>query len=195
MARGINLPTQLQGTNPTCRLKIIIIINLLQRKPKEWGHPKQDHYRNCSLCGYSNHRATDCRNIRHDAGNIKQIIPTRGTRIACPNHIKTHLQHPPPPPIVMPIQITSWHLKQHEAKADISNSSNQKPSNKKINKNQSEPKSHIVTASDKNKNLDQTQINLIELVTGSQEISVTAYMVDSQPRNCIAINNENCKLG
>jgi len=95
----------------------------------------------------------------------------------------------------MPIQITSWHLKQHEAKADISNSSNQKPSNKKINKNQSEPKSHIVTASDKNKNLDQTQINLIELVTGSQEISVTAYMVDSQPRNCIAINNENCKLG
>ena len=97
MARGIDLPTKLQGTNPTCRLKIIIIINLLQRKPKEWGHPKQDHYRNCSLCGYSNHRATDYRTIRHDAGNIKQIIPTRGTRNACPNHIKTHLHHPPSP--------------------------------------------------------------------------------------------------
>ena len=52
-------------------------------------------YQNCSLCGYSNHRATDCRNMRDDAGNIKQIIPTMGTCSSCPNHIKTRLHHPP----------------------------------------------------------------------------------------------------
>ena len=49
----------------------------------------------CSLCGYSNHRATDCRNIRDDGGNIKQIIPTMGTCTECPKHVFPRLHHPP----------------------------------------------------------------------------------------------------
>jgi hypothetical protein len=49
----------------------------------------------CSLCGYSNHKATDCRNIRDDGGNIKQIIPTMGTCTECPKHIFPRLHHPP----------------------------------------------------------------------------------------------------
>ena len=49
----------------------------------------------CSLCGYSNHRATDCRNIRDDSGNIKQIIPTMGTCTDCPKHVFPRLHHPP----------------------------------------------------------------------------------------------------
>ena len=49
---------------------------------------------NCSLCGYKNHKATDCRNIRDDGGNIKQIIPTMGTCNKCPANITVRLHHP-----------------------------------------------------------------------------------------------------
>jgi hypothetical protein len=48
----------------------------------------------CSLCGYSNHKATDCRNIKDDAGNVKQIIPTMGTCSKCPSHVFPRLHHP-----------------------------------------------------------------------------------------------------
>ena len=49
---------------------------------------------NCSLCGYKNHKATDCRNIRDDSGTIKQIIPTMGVCGKCPQSIQVRLHHP-----------------------------------------------------------------------------------------------------
>ena len=49
----------------------------------------------CSLCGYRNHKSPDCRNIRDDAGNIKQIIPTMGTCNICPTYLKVRMHHPP----------------------------------------------------------------------------------------------------
>jgi hypothetical protein len=48
----------------------------------------------CSLCGYRNHKAPDCRNIRDDTGAIRQIIPTMGTCSKCPGYITSRLHHP-----------------------------------------------------------------------------------------------------
>jgi len=61
---------------------------------RQSGNPSIGN-KGCSLCGYRNHKSTDCRNIRDDAGNIKQIIPTMGTCNACPSYIKVRLHHPP----------------------------------------------------------------------------------------------------
>jgi len=47
----------------------------------------------CSLCG-KNHKATECRNIQDDKGNILNMIPTYGVCDKCPNFVKTRLHHP-----------------------------------------------------------------------------------------------------
>ncbi len=58
------------------------------------GFRSNNNNPSCSLCGYKNHKATDCRNIRDDSGNIKQIIPTMGVCNLCPKFITVRLHHP-----------------------------------------------------------------------------------------------------
>jgi len=48
----------------------------------------------CILCGYKNHKAETCRNMKDDNGNIKGVIPGFGTCTKCPKEIKTRLNHP-----------------------------------------------------------------------------------------------------
>ena len=48
----------------------------------------------CILCGYTNHSATGCRNMRDNSGNIIEIIPTQGCCEKCPQFIKNRLHHP-----------------------------------------------------------------------------------------------------
>jgi len=48
----------------------------------------------CLLCGYKNHKAENCRNMKDDNGNIKGVIPGFGTCSKCPKEIQPRLNHP-----------------------------------------------------------------------------------------------------
>ncbi len=49
---------------------------------------------NCILCGFRNHKAEQCRNMKDDKGNIKKVLPQFGKCSACPEHIQPRLNHP-----------------------------------------------------------------------------------------------------
>ena len=48
----------------------------------------------CILCGFKNHKAETCRNMKDDMGNIKGVIPGFGTCSKCPKNIQPRLNHP-----------------------------------------------------------------------------------------------------
>jgi hypothetical protein len=48
----------------------------------------------CSLCGYRNHTASECRNMQDNQGKRVEIIPTYGTCGRCPSRISPRLHHP-----------------------------------------------------------------------------------------------------
>jgi len=58
------------------------------------GPNNYNNNRSCSLCGYSNHRTTDCKNIKDDSGKILDMLPTYGVCSKCPAHVKPRLHHP-----------------------------------------------------------------------------------------------------
>jgi hypothetical protein len=49
----------------------------------------------CILCGYKNHQAKDCRNMKDDNGVIKQVLAPYGKCNICPASIQPRLNHPP----------------------------------------------------------------------------------------------------
>lgn len=49
----------------------------------------------CILCGYKNHRADMCRNMKDDNGQIKHVIPPFGKCTICPPSVQPRLNHPP----------------------------------------------------------------------------------------------------
>jgi hypothetical protein len=48
----------------------------------------------CSLCGMSNHEATNCRNMVDNQGKKIELIPTYGVCQACPQSVHPRLHHP-----------------------------------------------------------------------------------------------------
>jgi hypothetical protein len=46
------------------------------------------------LCGYKNHKAENCRNMKDDNGNVNCVIPGFGTCSKCPKEIQPRLNHP-----------------------------------------------------------------------------------------------------
>lgn len=72
-----------QNNNPKAQF------NGYKRRPNEAGAKNR-----CILCGYNNHNATDCKNMRDNSGNIIEIIPTQGCCDRCPQFIKNRLHHP-----------------------------------------------------------------------------------------------------
>jgi hypothetical protein len=60
-------------------------------KKQPTGRPVQ----NCILCGYKNHKADDCRNMRDDNGEIKKVLAPYGKCTACPASVQPRLNHPP----------------------------------------------------------------------------------------------------
>ncbi len=50
--------------------------------------------RDCILCGFRNHKAEDCRNMRDDKGNIVKVVPQYGSCTACPANVQQKLRHP-----------------------------------------------------------------------------------------------------
>jgi hypothetical protein len=49
----------------------------------------------CILCGYSNHTASSCQNMRNDAGNVVATFATHGVCGSCPPQVRPRLHHPP----------------------------------------------------------------------------------------------------
>jgi hypothetical protein len=56
------------------------------------NNPSTD--RKCTLCGLSNHKSTNCRNIINDNGKKIDIIPTYGVCSKCPAKVQPRLHHP-----------------------------------------------------------------------------------------------------
>jgi len=50
--------------------------------------------KSCSLCGMSNHKTTECKNMRDDSGKILEMLPTYGVCSKCPEKVKPRLHHP-----------------------------------------------------------------------------------------------------
>jgi hypothetical protein len=55
----------------------------------------QNKMQNCILCGYKNHKAEQCKNMRDDQGKIKQVLPQFGKCPICPTTVQPRLNHPP----------------------------------------------------------------------------------------------------
>ena len=49
----------------------------------------------CILCGYSNHTASSCQNMRNDSGNVVATFATHGVCGSCPPQVRPRLHHPP----------------------------------------------------------------------------------------------------
>jgi len=48
----------------------------------------------CSLCGWYKHKATDCKNMVDNSGQVVGVIPTMGFCSKCPSFVKDRLRHP-----------------------------------------------------------------------------------------------------
>jgi hypothetical protein len=49
----------------------------------------------CILCGFRNHKAEECRNMKDDNGEIKKVLAPYGKCTVCPASVQPRLNHPP----------------------------------------------------------------------------------------------------
>jgi hypothetical protein len=61
------------------------------------GKPRKPFTRTpgCILCGFKNHEAKDCRNMKDDNGVIKKVLAPFGKCQICPASVQPRLNHPP----------------------------------------------------------------------------------------------------
>jgi hypothetical protein len=70
------------------------VSNNYNRRGRGFDNRNRNEAAGCILCGYNNHKAENCRNMKDDDGNIKGVIPGFGTCSKCPEEIQPRLNHP-----------------------------------------------------------------------------------------------------